>query len=92
MQSEFNIFGAGSGSQAVFNSGTTITVVNILENPLGAAFGTVPCLIGGNTAETNNLNLDSCARASVTETKSQPFYSPSSETGNVTGITFTESN
>jgi len=56
--SEFNVFGWGNGSQAQFNSGTKITVVNTLTlngklEPL--------CSNMGQTGETNNLNLGSCS-------------------------------
>ena len=60
-QSEFNVFGYDDGSQAQFNSGTTITVQQVLEDHLGVAFGTASCLKGGFTGETNNLNLGSCS-------------------------------
>jgi hypothetical protein len=56
---EFNVFGLGSGSQANFNSGTSITV-NIL---LTTATGTIQpsCLWNsGTTGETNDLFLGSC--------------------------------
>jgi hypothetical protein len=57
---EFNVFGLGSLSQANFNSGTTITVVNTLKDQSGNVI--VPsCVITGYTGETNNLNLGSCS-------------------------------
>jgi len=90
LQSEFNIFGFNDASQAVFNSGTTINVVNILQNPKGEPFGTIPCTIDGPTAETNNLNLGSCGPATLSEL---PFASIGTPTySSVTGISFTESN
>ena len=58
--SEFNVFGVGSGSEANFNSGTTITVANALTDQSGNVI--VPsCVNTGYTGETNNLNLDSCS-------------------------------
>jgi hypothetical protein len=58
--SEFNVFGVGSGSQANFNFGTTITVTNSLKDQSGNAI--VPsCVNTGYTGETNNLNLGSCS-------------------------------
>jgi len=57
---EFNVFGYGDGSQAIFNSGTSITVVNSLNDQNGNLI--VPtCVVTGFTGETNNLNLGSCA-------------------------------
>jgi hypothetical protein len=59
-QSEFNIFGLGSGSEAIFNPGTTITVTNTLEDQGGNVI--VPsCASLSYTGETNNLNLGSCS-------------------------------
>ena len=58
--SEFNVFGVGDGSQANFNSGTTITVTNTLKDQ--SANVIVPsCVNSGYTGETNNLNLGSCS-------------------------------
>jgi len=60
LQSEFNVFGLGDGSQANFNAGTSITVTNALKDQSGNAI--VPsCMNAGYTAETNNLNLGSCS-------------------------------
>lgn len=56
---EFNVFGYGGGSQAQFNSGTSINVSNTLSDPNGNVI--VPsCVNTGYTGETNNLNLGSC--------------------------------
>jgi len=55
---EFNIFGAGGGSQANFNAGTSMTVVNTLNV-------TPSCVVNGYTAETNNLNLGPCSSNST---------------------------
>jgi hypothetical protein len=56
--SEWNIFGDGGGSQAVFNKGTSLTVNIALTDGLTAA----PVCQGsdGTTGETNNLNLGTC--------------------------------
>ncbi|HKT21917.1 MAG TPA: Ig-like domain-containing protein, partial [Nitrososphaerales archaeon] len=55
VDSEFNIFGAGSGSQANFNPGTTLWVSNVLSSNVVAS-----CTTNGYTGETNNLNIGSC--------------------------------
>ena len=58
--SEINVFGFCCGSQANFNSGTSITVANALEDQSRNVI--VPsCVPDGYTAETNNQNLDSCS-------------------------------
>jgi hypothetical protein len=57
---EFNVFGYGGGSQAMFNSGTSITVVNSLSDQNGNPIGP-SCFINGYTGETNNLNLGACS-------------------------------
>jgi len=60
-ESEFNVFGDGDGSAAVFNNGSTIKV------RIGVFNGTtdIPTCAGptdaGTTAETNNLNLGKCS-------------------------------
>jgi hypothetical protein len=56
--SEWNVFGPGGGSQAVFNAGTSITVNVALTDGQTAA----PTCQGddGYTGETNNLNLNAC--------------------------------
>lgn len=51
--SEFNVLGPGNGSQAVFNSGSTIVVRTAMD--VGTAAPS--CLLEGFTAETNNLTL-----------------------------------
>ncbi len=56
--SEFNIFGAGGGSAATFNSGSSITVKIGVNNGSTAA---PTCVNYGTTGETNNLNLGTCA-------------------------------
>jgi hypothetical protein len=52
--SEFNVFGDGGGSQAVFNSGSTIDVMTSVFN--GSA-NTPTAGTTGTTGETNNLTL-----------------------------------
>lgn len=54
--SEFNIFGDGHESQAVFNggSGTTLLVRTVVNNGTASA---PKCCSNGNTLESNNLNL-----------------------------------
>jgi hypothetical protein len=58
-ESEFNIFGPGGGSEADFNTGSSITVKVVVENGTKNAPVCVPD--DGTTGETNNLNLGSCA-------------------------------
>ncbi len=53
-QAEFNIFGDCCGSQAVFNSGSTIVVRTSLDDGTTNA---PSCEEDGFTGETNNLNL-----------------------------------
>jgi hypothetical protein len=58
-QSEFNVVGNAGGSEAQFNSGSSITV------KIAATYGstTAPSCIAndGSTGESNNLNLGSCS-------------------------------
>ncbi len=55
---EFNIFGDGCKSQAIFNAGTALKVrTNISANPTGS----IACLAKGFTEETNNLDLRNCS-------------------------------
>ena len=56
--SEFNLFGAGGGSAATFNSGSSITVKISMTNGSTAA---PTCVNYGTTGETNNLNLGTCS-------------------------------
>jgi Bacterial Ig-like domain (group 3)/Divergent InlB B-repeat domain len=53
---EFNVFGDGSGSKAVFNSGATIVVRTAVD---GASSGAPFCMDESFTAETNNLSFAS---------------------------------
>ncbi|WP_233841142.1 hypothetical protein [Dyella sp. 2HG41-7] len=58
-QSEFNVVGNAGGSQAVFNSGSAITV-NVAANYGGTAKPS--CIANaGTTGESNNLNLGPCS-------------------------------
>jgi hypothetical protein len=59
MESEFNIFGDGDGSQATFNEGASVTVKVAVAN--GTKNAPICAADSGTTAETNNLNLGSCA-------------------------------
>ena len=76
-ESEFNVFGDGNGSEADFNTGSSITVKNQVSN--GTTDAPI-CLSGldatGTSGETNNLNLGSC----IPEGGANPY------------IKFTESN
>ena len=54
--SELNVFGFGSGAQAVFNSGSTVLVQNLTNGPsTGSSAPT--CGQESTTGETNSLNL-----------------------------------
>jgi hypothetical protein len=56
--SEFNIIGDGGGSEAVFNSGSSITVKIQVNN--GTSNAPTCESNAGTTGETNNLNLGAC--------------------------------
>lgn len=57
-QSEFNVVGNAGGSEAVFNSGSSITVKVAVTD---GSTATPTCASNaGSTGETNNLNLGSC--------------------------------
>jgi hypothetical protein len=51
---EFNVVGDGNGSQAVFNTGSTIVVRTSVNSGTASA---PSCVVDGFTAETNNLTL-----------------------------------
>jgi hypothetical protein len=57
-ESEFNIIGDGDGSEADFNSGSSVTVKVAVSN--GTKDAPTCAANSGTTAETNNLNLGSC--------------------------------
>jgi hypothetical protein len=58
-ESEFNIIGDGNGSEANFNSGSSVTVKVAVSN---ATKNAPTCAANsGTTGETNNLNLGSCS-------------------------------
>jgi hypothetical protein len=58
-ESEFNIIGDGDGSEATFNSGSSLTVKVAVTN--GTKDAPTCASDAGTTGETNNLNLGSCA-------------------------------
>jgi hypothetical protein len=58
-ESEFNIIGDGGGSEAEFNSGSSVTVKVAVSN--GTTNAPKCAAKAGTTAETNNLNLGSCS-------------------------------
>ena len=88
--SEFNVFGVGSASEAKFNAGTSITVLNSLKDQNGNVI-TPSCVNTGYTGETNNLNLGSCSSNSsngqITFTESNLVTTQSTTT--TTSITST---
>ncbi|MGB6247916.1 MAG: hypothetical protein WBF54_02315 [Terriglobales bacterium] len=57
-ESEFNIVGDGGGSEADFNTGSSITVKVAVTN--GTTNAAKCASDAGTTGETNNLNLGSC--------------------------------
>jgi hypothetical protein len=63
-QAEFNVFGNADGSQAVFNTGSSVTV------KIAAQYGSTAapsCVAGsGTSSESNNLILQTCAAAGGT--------------------------
>jgi hypothetical protein len=62
-ESEFNIIGDGDGSEATFNSGSSITVKVAVTN--GTKNAPKCAADSGTTGETNNLNLGSCSGKSA---------------------------
>jgi hypothetical protein len=58
-ESEFNIVGDGGGSEANFNTGSSVTVESQVTN--GTSNAPVCASNAGTTGETNNLNLGSCS-------------------------------
>jgi hypothetical protein len=58
-ESEFNIVGDGRGSEADFNTGSSIMVKVTVNN--GTSNAPTCAADSGTTGETNNLNLGSCA-------------------------------
>ena len=58
-ESEFNIVGDGGGSEAYFNTGSSLTVKIAVTN--GTKNAPTCASDAGTTGETNNLNLGSCA-------------------------------
>jgi hypothetical protein len=72
-QTEFNIFGAGGASQAVFASGSTVVVRVDVEN--GVATRPPSCALGSSfTGESNNLVLVGTAKSEVTPTPALTFW------------------
>ena len=58
-QSKFNVVGNSGGSEAPFNSGSSILVNLAVDDGTGNA---PTCLSGsGTTGETNHLNLGACS-------------------------------
>jgi hypothetical protein len=82
---EFNVFGAGNGTQAIFNSDTTIVVqVSISDGTTNAP----TCTRGGSTAETNSLTL----MPEVPGPTCLPFYGETAAGSPLPSIEFLESN
>jgi hypothetical protein len=57
-ESEFNIIGDGGGSEATFNSGSSVTVKIAVTD--GSTAAPTCAAKAGTTGETNNLTLGSC--------------------------------
>jgi hypothetical protein len=60
-KAEFNVVGNNGGSEAVFNSGSSISAVLMLTD--GSASAPKCVANEGTTGETNNLNLGKCTAA-----------------------------
>lgn len=84
-QSEFNVIGDTSGSQAVFNAGTSITVLNTLTDQSGNPIAS-SCVNNGSTGETNNLFLGPCTASSsgISFTEASQAFSLSATPSDVT--------
>jgi len=84
-QSEFNVFGDASGSQAVFNAGTSIQVSTALTDQSGNPIAP-SCVNNGSTGETNNLFLGPCSASSsgITFTEASQAFSLSAASSDVT--------
>lgn len=63
-QSEFNVVGNAGGSEAVFNSGSKITVKVAVSD--GSTAAPTCASNAGSTGESNNLNLGSCTASGGT--------------------------
>jgi hypothetical protein len=63
-ESEFNIIGDGDGSEAAFNTGSSIKVRIAVTD--GSTSAPTCVSNAGTTGETNNLNLQSCSAAGGT--------------------------
>jgi hypothetical protein len=61
-ESEFNVVGNAGGSEAQFNSGSSITVKVAVSDGSTSAPSCVAD--SGTTGESNNLNLGSCSASS----------------------------
>ncbi len=61
-ESEFNVVGNAGGSEAVFNSGSKVTVKVAVSD--GSTAKPTCAANSGSTGESNNLNLGSCTAAS----------------------------
>jgi hypothetical protein len=62
-QAEFNVLGNAGGSEAVFNSGSSIEVyMAVTDGSTTAPTCVAPGNYDGTTGETNNLKLGSCIR------------------------------
>jgi hypothetical protein len=69
-EAEFNVVGNAGGSQAGFNSGSSITVTLLLFD--GSASAPMCAANDGTTGETNNLNRGTCV-ASIARLFGLPF-------------------
>lgn len=67
---EFNVFGYDEGSNATFNSGTSITINDLLQTSSGVPLQP-SCHNNGFTSETNNLNTNFCDVLPPPETGTQ---------------------
>lgn len=86
-QSEFNVVGNEDGSQAVFNTGTSIEVSNVITDASGSAIAPA-CVVNGTTGETNNLFLGPCGTTSsgIGFAEASQVYSIASLPSSVTAL------
>jgi hypothetical protein len=66
-EAEFNVLGNAGGSEAVFNTGSKVTVkLAVTDGSTTAPTCVSPSSYSGTTGETNNLTLGSCSAAGGT--------------------------
>jgi hypothetical protein len=90
-QAEFNVFGNAGGSEAVFNSGSSMIVsLAVTDGSTAAPTCVPPSNYDGTTGETNNLNLSSTCYSNGGSTPNIQFlesYAPPASHAGMTWIT-----